>query len=302
MQQRGIHHIKMVKVKIGECDLYVDGNLKGNLDFYKKRVNHNFDFVGLVIGDEGTGKTELTEQLALYYDPEFNLDKYVYSIEQFDAAVDSAAPYSCILWDESDEIDSSNMRKILVAIKRKFKRIRSKNLFIWLVTPTFFDLNKYFVMHRVQCLVRVYAKGVTRGSFMFYTKRKLQLLYIKGYKEWNLNAVKSDFFGSFTKKPKGFPIQQEDIQKKKDDSTSSIFENMGKTKREMMQEYRVVCVDRLYKWLKRRYNITPTQEDVANVFGMTQATISLDRSIINTNKDEVVINSSGVGDEGNNDG
>jgi len=264
----------MVKVQRGDCELYVDGFLKTNLDFFGDRVALNWDFLGLSIGEEGDGKTTLIEQVCLYQDPNFSLQNCIFNVEQFNEAVEALPKGSAIIWDESDELDATNLRKVLLAVKRKFKRIRSKNMFIWLVTPTFFDLNKYFIMHRIQCMIRVYANELERGYFAFYSRHNMRKLYLKGKKEWNIYAHRHDFVGSFTKFPKGFPINQDEYEAKKDDATAQVMEEQ-QTNQQALKQYRQECVKRAYR-LKEQKGSIKTQKDLAFMFKCSDRTIRVD--------------------------
>jgi len=236
---------KDVKGNPMPCSVYVDGYLKTNLDELNQLVINDWDGVGFLIGYEGDGKSSLAFQIALYLDAGFTLDQIVFNKDQFEEAVDKAPPGTCIVWDESDELGASWQSGLLQAMKRKFKRIRSKNLFILLVTPTIFDLNKYFVIHRTRFVIEVYSKGIERGFFKFFNRSRKKTLYIKGKKEWDMNVVKSNFFGSFTKLPVGFPIDMEEYNTKKDRAMQdNIQPQPGVRKDQVIKEYRKGCVSR----------------------------------------------------------
>lgn len=214
----------MVKVDIDGVSLYLDGYLKENLDFVRARVEKNWDNITLITGYEGDGKTTLAAECCLYLDHSFNLDKVVFNQEQFEALVDKAEPFSAILWDEADELGGHWATRMMLAIKRKFKRIRSKNLYIFLVTPTMFDLGKYFVIHRTYFSLDVYSNGLERGFFRFFDRERKRKLYIQGVKTWDMYASMPNFTGSFTDWPDNFPIHKPDYNKKKDDAVKSIGE------------------------------------------------------------------------------
>jgi len=265
----------MVKVQRGVCEIYINHLIKDNIDFFLLRQSKNWDFLGLCIGEEGDGKTTLIQQLALYMDGNITLDNCVFSVEQFNKAVDTLPKGSAIIWDESDELDATQLRKVLLAVKRKFKRIRDRNFKIWLITPTFFDLNKYFIMHRIQCLIRVTADGLNRGYAYFYTKDRMRNLYLKGKKEWDVYCVRSNFSFNFTKIPKGFPIDQEAYDVKKHEAADEITDEL-ETSSQKIARYRKECVKRYYRQIKQLYKSKPRQKDAAYIFGVERQTISTD--------------------------
>lgn len=203
----------------GKIELYLDGYMKNNLDTARERVRKNFDMVALYFGLEGSGKTTKALQDAYYLDPTICLDRIVFNPNQFEEAVEKAEPEQCIIWDEADDLGGHWASRIIRTMKRLFKRIRKKRLFIFLVTPTIFDLNKYFVIHRALFLCKVYTDGLHRGHFAFYSGTSKRLLYMQGYKMWDDNAAYPDFRGKFTDLPKGFPIDLNEYELKKDKAT-----------------------------------------------------------------------------------
>jgi hypothetical protein len=209
----------MVKINDGKVELYLDGFMRQNLDIAKERVRKNFDMVTIYFGLEGSGKTTKALQDAYYLDSTINIDRVVFNPGQFERAVDIATPEQAIIWDEADDLGGHWASRIIRTMKRLFKRIRKKRLFIFLVTPTIFDLNKYFVIHRTLFLCKIYAKGTERGNFAFYAGDAKRLLYMLGYKMWDDNAAYPDFRGQFTDLPDNFPIDLVEYEVKKDKAT-----------------------------------------------------------------------------------
>jgi len=208
---------------INGVKLYLDGFLKQNLDITKERVHKDWDCVALVTGEEGSGKTTLAAECCFYLDNAFNLDKIVFNADQFEAVVDKAEPYTAILWDEADDLGGHWANQMLMAIKKKFMRIRSKNLYIFLVTPSLFHLSIYFVMHRPLFLLEVYSDKLDRGYFKFFAKAELKNLYIHGKKYWNMNAWKPNFRGRFTNWSSGFPVDKQLYKQKKEDAVKDMI-------------------------------------------------------------------------------
>ncbi len=261
------------------CSIYVDGTLHKNLKKMHEMVTDDWDIVGLYAGKEGSGKTVKAMQDALVLDPNFNLDNIVFNPEQFQAVVETAPPYSVIMWDESDDLARNWQSSIVQNLTRYFKRIRSKNLYILLVTPTLFDMRKQFVMHRINYVVKVYARAVDgklrRGFFEFYNDKTIRKLYIDGKKYMDWSVEKPNFRGRFTKLPKGFPIDWNAYTKKKDDATKLVLEDETSPK-QIKIKLRQKHLKRLHDFLRRKYNNSWTFEEYGSVFDVNKSTISRD--------------------------
>lgn len=256
------------------CEIYLDGYLKDNLDYLHKLVSKNWDNIGFICGYEGDGKTNLAKTIALAFDHKLKLEHIVFNPEQFFKAVDNAPPGSAIIWDEADDLGQQWYKDLLQALKAKMKRIRSRNLHIILVTPTIFDLNKYFAIGRTRWLIHVYADGDQRGYFRFFNRERKKELYLKGAKDWNWNAAQPNFIGRFTRLPEAFPINDEEYQNKKDRATEEVGEK-GKTKHQQVQEFKKNVIHRT-KWvIKEEYGINLPQRVLAEIFQMTQQNIAV---------------------------
>lgn len=227
------------------CELYVDGYMYENLKIMHDLVERDWDNIGFYCGYEGDGKTVMAFLNALVLDSSFNLNKVVFTPEQFSVAVDDAPKGSVIVWDEADDLAAGWNNSIVLAVKQKLKRIRSHNLHIELVTPSLFDVNKYFVISRTRYLIHIYSHGVERGFFRFFNMEGKKDLYINGRREWNWNAAKPAFKGRFTKLPDGFPIDWKEYQAKKDEATAGILRSKtGTDWQTKIKRYRDGCVIR----------------------------------------------------------
>lgn len=275
----------MVKVKEDvngnplPCEIYLDGKMKQNFDFYNKKRNLNWDVVGAVVGLEGDGKTVMTLQYALYMDYKFNIDHIVFTEEQFYEAVDDEVKFpdgSCLVWDEADAAAEHFASTIIRAMTKKFKRIRKRRLVIFLVTPTFFDMNRYFAVHRLRFLIEVYSNGLERGFFNYFNIVQKRLLYFEGKKYWNMGAVKSSSYGRFTDLPKDFPVNMSkgsEYDKKKDEATKEISGDENGIKLPAKEKKALELAMR--KALARRiYADGITQVQIAKWFNTTRSTIS----------------------------
>lgn len=151
-------------------------------------LNKDRDWVGVVDGDEGSGKSVLALQICKELDPTFNVERVVYNAEDFIAAIKKAHKGQAILLDEG--YASINARASLSEVNRALvglaTEMRQRNLFVVICIPSFFDLDKYFAIHRSRALFHVYfnANG-DRGQFVVYPKSAKKLLYLFGKKNYS---------------------------------------------------------------------------------------------------------------------
>lgn len=203
---------------------YIDGYLKRNLDILlKEAIPNDWDFLALYIGPEGTGKSTLALQNAYYCDRNLNIDKVVFSPEQFDTALDKSKKGSSIVWDEAITGANAQLYAFMISIKiiSKLTQIRKKNLKIFICFPYLHLLNDYFVK-RATYGTYVRAKSFKdRGYFNFYSLPRLEFLYqlMKEKFRYNnkmaLSHVTPNFYGRFTS---FFPINKQEYEEKKESS------------------------------------------------------------------------------------
>jgi hypothetical protein len=139
--------------------------------------------------------------MAFYVDPTFNIDRVVFTPKAFRDAIINSKPYQAVVYDEaytglSSRATMSLINRTLISM---LAEIRQKNLFIFVVMPTFFDLDKYVAIWRSRGLIHVYTdKGYGRGYFSYYNKDKKKNLYILGKKFYDYRKPKPNFRGRFT--------------------------------------------------------------------------------------------------------
>lgn len=181
--------------------LYIDGYHKGTLDTARKIIKADWDMVFVYDGFEGTGKSVKAMQDAFYCDPTLTIDRITFNPEDFKAAIEQAKPYQAVVLDEAYGGLSSRgaMGSINKSIVQMLTVIREKNLFIFIVLPTFFDLDKYVALWRSRALIHVYTgKNFERGFFEFYNKDRKKNLYVLGKKLYDYSHQKPNYRGSFT--------------------------------------------------------------------------------------------------------
>ena len=188
-------------VKVTDKDFYMDGYLQNMLDVMKKKIKEDFDFVIVVDGFEGSGKSVLAQQIGYYLDHTLTLDKVVFRADPFKKAVLKAERYKVVIFDEAFGGLSSRQffSQTNKALNDMLSEIRQKNLFIIIVLPTIFDLDRYVSLWRSVCLVHVYlTDNLERGRFLFFNQSRKKTLLVEGKKGYNYSVVKSNFHGRFT--------------------------------------------------------------------------------------------------------
>ncbi len=204
-----------MKFPFKEGSYYIDGYLKSNLDLLIRDVKDDNDCVIAVSGREGTGKSTLSIQAACYVDPTFNLDRVVFDSADFRKRVLAANKYEAVVFDEA----IAGMRGVAWsghvsrALVQMLAQIRQKNLYVFLVLPSFFELIKYAAIHRTQALLHCYrGKDGKRGRFVGYGWEKKKRLYLMGKKFYDMNVQHGDFVARFTK---AMPLNEDAYRKKK---------------------------------------------------------------------------------------
>jgi len=236
-----------IKVDGNTENLYMDGGLYKHLT---KKVKpsvekKDFDYVMIVDGSEGTGKSVMAFQIAKVLDPKFDLDNICFTPSEFIKAVTHAKPYSCIVFDEaftglSSRAALSEVNRLLVSLMME---MRQNNLFVILVMPTFFMLDKYAVLHRSKEMFHVHLRNGKRGFWRFYDKDKMKKMYFDGKKYYEYK-VRPRSFGRY----KGlWAINEKKYLEKK---RKSLKGKQRRTKAEAYKEQRDTLLYILIKDMK----------------------------------------------------
>jgi hypothetical protein len=242
----------MVKVRIKNDEVYYDGYLAENLTHLKDMVRMKWDGLGYICGYEGDGKSTLADQVAYFLDHSYCLDRCVFTPEQFIKAVNDAKPFQAIVFDEAHQAFSTANRfdKVNRIILSKLTMIRKKQLFMIIVAPTFFNIQKYLVIHRSRFMIHVYAEAKVRGNFRFFNRETKHKLYIKGKGYDNMYAEQPNFIGRFTK---FFHLDEEAYEAKKDEA-SLVWEKKQSQRKEIVSQRLLTLVqDKLLIWLTEKH-------------------------------------------------
>lgn len=179
-------------------DKLVDKAIKPELDKVTNIVlNKDRDWVTVVDGEEGVGKSVLAQQIALYLDPNFNLDNLVFTADAFIKAIKDPknTKGTAIVLDEA--FNAANARSSMSEVNRSMAGVatemRQKNLFIIIVLPSFFDLDRYFALWRCKSLFHVYFTDNEDRRYIIFPKIQKKYLYLAGKKTYNYTKPRSPF-------------------------------------------------------------------------------------------------------------
>lgn len=197
-----------IKIPYTKISYYMDDRLERNikLKIIPSLGNKDKDCVVCVDGPEGAGKSTLAMQIGKAVDPTLDLSRVVFDAESFRQAIFKAKKGQCVIYDEAFTGLSSrtSLSSINTALVSLMMQMRQKNLFIILVLPTFFLLDKYAALFRTTALIHVYENKGIRGYFRVYNRVKKKYLYLYGKKDYSYSAkgkqnefIKTKFKGRF---------------------------------------------------------------------------------------------------------
>ena len=261
----------MVLVKSGkdwkgeDCEFYMNTLLLREMTEVKKVVTtSDFDYVALVCGLPGMGKSNLAQSVAKFLDPNFNINNIAMTAEEFIQKTNECPKNSAIILDESFASMNSRVSASsdFLRIINHLQLIRQKNLFILLCLPNFFDLGKAISIYRSMHLFVVYGESFgKRGEFAAFGRNKKKNLYVKGLKFMNYHAEPPNFRGKFYKQK---AISEEDYNKLKEDHLKS-------------QDERYASVSNHKKWQQARKKVLlgvrslgMSIESILNATGMSK--------------------------------
>ena len=181
--------VKVTNPKNGYISQYsMSVRLRKNLDekIIPSLQKQDKDYVLAVDGREGAGKSFFSFQIGKYVDPTLDLSRVVFTADAFREAIFKAKKGQCIIYDEaftgfSSRSSLSSVNRVLVSL---MMQMRQKNLFVIIVLPTFFLLDKYVALFRARALIHVFESGGRRGYFKVYNSRLKKYLYLAGYKTY----------------------------------------------------------------------------------------------------------------------
>ena len=133
------------------CEFYLENDLLKNLERVKQVVLHkDFDFVALVCGLPGVGKSNFAMSMAKFLDPDFNENKICFSAKDWKEKTLNCPRNSAIILDESfaDFNSRRGGSEDFMDILNHLQIIRQRNHFLIFVLPSYFVQN-YLYHHNI---------------------------------------------------------------------------------------------------------------------------------------------------------
>ena len=163
-------------------------------------------FILINDGKTGLGKTTFSIQQAFFFargdKTKFNQSHILYDPIPSIELVSNSKKGDVWIFDESVIFNSrSAMSNYNRAMLMLLSTIRSKQIFIILNVPSFFDLDRSITMDKAHMLVHLYGDHFgDKGKYMVFDESKMKDLFVYGKKIYNYNVTKANFFGSFSSK------------------------------------------------------------------------------------------------------
>lgn len=159
--------------------MYIDGGLFKKLTLVKKLIRKDWDAVYVVDGEVGAGKSVFTQQICYFVsDGDFTLDEVTFKPKEFRDQVLKSPKYNGIMFDEAFRGMSSRgtltgINKMLMSLMQE---IRQRNLFIFIVLPSIWDLDSHIKLNRCRGLFHIHTdENKDRGYWKFYSNREDQI-------------------------------------------------------------------------------------------------------------------------------
>ncbi len=182
-----------------QISYYMEGRLIFLLDYVKNLIQKkDKDYVMIIDGYEGAGKSTLAAQCGKYVDPSLDLKRICMTPDEFKHAIINAKKGQCVIYDEAvtGMTSGESIAKVGRILKSLMMQMRQKNLFVIVLIPTLFELNKYATLSRARFMLHVYESQGRMGYFVGLNKKAVRMTYLKG-KRTHSYSIKSKFTGRF---------------------------------------------------------------------------------------------------------
>lgn len=170
-----------------QSDPHLHPKLKETIARGKKQIiEADQDRVIIITGREGSGKSTLAAQMAWEFDKTFGLDDILFNAEDFAKRIREVKKHKAIVFDEAFNGLSSKgaLSKENKGLIRLLQECRQRNLFIIIVLPSVFLLEKYVAVFRSNYLIntQINRRNPKNRFCQIYNYHNKKLLYIFGKK------------------------------------------------------------------------------------------------------------------------
>lgn len=147
--------------------------LEGFVNWIHKGIANDFDYVIIIDGPEGGGKSTFAAHIKALYDGTYNLDNVCYDSTGLLGLMQTAKKGSMIILDEAvtSLMSRTALDRYQVRLIQAFSIVRERNLVFLLLIPNLGLLDKA-IQTRAVYRIWVYPKGQNRGyAKIYYSKR-----------------------------------------------------------------------------------------------------------------------------------
>lgn len=208
--------------------------IRSNLDLVKEQyLKEDLDFIQIISGEEGYGKSTLAWSCCKYIDPTFNANRIAYNPNEFKQLLNDCSPESSILLDEGEWLlySRSAMTRTNVEINKILQAIRLKRFFIVICIPAFRRMDEHIRADRASGLMIIPCRGRVEG----YGKKKLRRAYMdKRTRKWKIPGKPfRDSFGKVS------GLEWERYLERKRKFVSDILKTQDYTESELARKLKV---------------------------------------------------------------
>jgi adenylate kinase family enzyme len=214
-----------------DSPLYIADTLEMNLKEDKKAViTKGWDYVCVVSGLPGVGKSTFAQALAKYFDNEFQSWQICFTGREFREKTINGKKGQAFILDESFADMNTSLSKDpdFISTMNHLQLIRQKNLFLILVLPDFFSLSKNLAIFRTRHLFVPYSVNYSRSDVAVFDREAKRKLYVKGKKFCDYQASEPNFRTDFRVK---WFCDEEDYLKRKAEHLKDQSKTKDKEKR-----------------------------------------------------------------------
>jgi hypothetical protein len=163
-------------------------NLEGIRKHY---INNDNDYCMIVDGKEGTGKSTEGIKYCRTVDKDFRVEQVAFSASEFLTKLQESKVKKALLWDEAEAgaFSRDSVGSINKLVVKALMVSRAKKIFLVMVIPSFFLIDKYLRMHRVGMLVHL----PRRGSIECFSSNQIKRLTVNGDKYWDYKSAAPSF-------------------------------------------------------------------------------------------------------------
>jgi len=205
-----------------EKNYYVEPRL---YKFLTKNVTEDLkkkdkDYPLLIDGYEGAGKSTFAQQIGAVVDPTLDLSRICMTANEFKKAIIYSKKNQCVIYDEAVTglTAADSISRVGKLLKSLMMQMRQKNLFVIVILPFIFDLNRYTVLGRAKGLFHIYETSGRRGYWIGFNKKDMKKTFLQGKKTYSY-TVKTRFKGRFYGK---YVVDEAEYRKKKEQALMEV--------------------------------------------------------------------------------